>query len=93
MIVDELVSFVFNLVPYLNTGVLVLSINLGLDRLGFKITKREYKRRPLHSLFLGLCLIFISGLIAVIIQSQLSGLEPLAVFALLLVVFLVLAAT
>jgi len=42
MIIEEMISFVMNLVPYLNTGVLVLNITLGLERLGFKIKKRDY---------------------------------------------------
>jgi hypothetical protein len=42
MIIEEMISFVMNLVPYLNTGVLVLNINLGGKRLGFKIKKRDY---------------------------------------------------
>jgi len=42
MIIEEMISFVMNLVPYLNTGVLVLNINLGRERLGFKIKKRDY---------------------------------------------------
>jgi hypothetical protein len=92
MMIEEVVSFAMSLVPFLNTGVLVLSINLALDRLGFKITKREYKRKPLRSLFLGLCLIFISSLISIIIQSELAGYQPLMVFAFLLVAFLALTA-
>lgn len=93
MVSEEMVSFVMNLVPYLSTGVLALNINLGLERLGFKITKRDYRRKPMPSLVLGLCLIFIGSLISVAIQSELSGFEPFVAFALLLVVFLGLAAT
>jgi hypothetical protein len=92
MMFDEIVSFAVNLVPLLNTAVLVLNINLALDRLGFKISKREYKRKPLRSLFLGLLLIFASSLISIIIQSELAGYQPLLVFGFLLVTFLALAA-
>jgi hypothetical protein len=92
MIIEGTVSFAMNLVPLLNTGVIVLNINLALDRLGFKITKREYKRNPFHSLFLGLCLIFVSSLISILIQSELAGYQPLMVFAFLLLAFLALAA-
>jgi hypothetical protein len=92
MIIEETVSFAMNLVPLLNTGVLVLNINVALDRLGVKITKREYKRKPFRSLFLGLCLILVSSLISIIIQSELAGYQPLMIFAFLLVVFLALAA-
>jgi hypothetical protein len=92
MIIEETVSFAMNLVPLLNTGVLVLNINLVLDRLGFKIAKREYKRKPFRSLFIGLCLILVSSLISIIIQSELAGYQPLMIFTFLLVVFLALAA-
>jgi len=88
MIVEEAASFLFSLVPYLNAGTSTLIIDLGLERLGFRITRREFKREPLRSLFWALCLVFISSTIAVTIQTRLPGFEPLLVFIVLFVIHL-----
>jgi len=53
MTVEEIVRFLLSLVPYLNAGTITLIISIGLERLGFKITRREFKREPLKSLFWG----------------------------------------
>ncbi len=90
MIWEDGFRLLLGLVPYLNTGTIALIIDLALGRLGFKIAKREFKRKPVSSLFWGLCLIFISSIAALIIQTRLSGLEPLAIFLILFVVYLVL---
>jgi len=93
MAVEEAISFLLSLVPYLNAGAMSLIINIGFERLGFKITKREFKRKPLESLFLGLSLVFISSIVAVIIQSELSGLEPFLVFIVLFIAYFVMTQT
>ena len=90
MAVEDAIGFLLSLVPYLNAGTLTLIIDLGLERLGFKITRREFRREPLKSLFWALCLIFISSVIAVIIQTRLSGLEPTLVLLVLLTAYLAL---
>jgi len=88
MTVEEAIRFLLNLVPYLNTGTLTLILNLGFERFGFKITKREFKKDPVKSLFWGLCLVFISSVVAIIIETRLSGLEPLLVFIVLFIIYL-----
>jgi hypothetical protein len=90
MTIADIVSFVLSLVPFLNTGIIVLAIDLGLTRLGLKITRREYKKRPMRSLLLGLSLIVASGLISLVIQRQLSGLQPFIAFIILLAAYIVL---
>ena len=90
MIVEDVIGFLLSLVPFLNAGTLTLIIDLGFERLGFKITRREFKKEPLKSLFWALCLVLISSVIAVIIQTRLSGLEPLLVFIVLLSAYLAL---
>ena len=90
MTVEEAIAFLLNLVPYLNAGTLTLIIDLGFERLGFRITRREFKKEPLKSLFWALCLVFISSLIAIIIQTRLSGLEPLLALIVLFTVYLAL---
>lgn len=90
MIMEDAFRLLLGLVPYLNAGAMTLIIDLTFERFGFKIARREFKRKPLSSLFWGVCLIFISGIVALIIQTRLSGLEPFLVFLILFVAYLVL---
>jgi len=88
MSIEEIISFLVNLLPYLNTGIIVLVIGLGLEKLGFKITRKEYKRKPFESLLWGLLLIVTSSLISTLIQTQMSGIQPLAAFIVLMGIYL-----
>lgn len=88
MSITEIISFLLNLFPYLNTGIIVLIIGLGLEKLGFKIRRKEYKRKPFESLLWGLLLIVVSSLISLLIQTQMSGLQPLLAFIILLGIYL-----
>jgi hypothetical protein len=88
--VEDAIGFLLSLVPYLNAGTLTLVIDLGFERLGFKITRREFRKEPLKSLFWALCLVFISSVVAMIIQTRLSGLEPLLVLIVLFTIYLAL---
>lgn len=88
MSIEDVISFLVNLLPYLNTGILVLIIRLGFEKLGLEITKKDYRRKPFESLLLGLLLIVISGLVSILIQTQLSGLQPLVAFIFLLGIYL-----
>ncbi len=90
MIVDDVIGFLLSLVPFLNAGTLTLIIDLGFERLGFEITRREFKKEPVKSLFRALCLVLISSVVALIIQTRLSGLEPLLVLIVLFTVYLAL---
>lgn len=86
--IAEIISFLMNLFPYLNTGIIILIIGLGLEKLGFKITKKEYKRKPFENLFLGLLLIVVSSIISLLIQTQMSGFQPFVAFIILLGIYL-----
>lgn len=88
MTITDIISFLTNWLPYLNTGIIILVIGLGLEKLGFKITKKEYKRKPLESLLLGLALTILSSLISLFIQTQMSGFQPLIAFIVLLGMYL-----
>lgn len=90
MTVDQIIGFWLSLIPFLNAGTLTLIVSLGLERLGFRIAKREFKRKPLQSLFWSLGLILVSSFAAVVIQSRLVGFEPLAAFVILFIAYLVL---
>ena len=89
MTLEEVIAFLLSLVPYLNAGTITLTISIGLEKLGFKITRRDFKKAPVKSLFWGLCLIFLSSLVAIFVQTRLSGLEPFLVFIVLFVAYLV----
>jgi len=88
MVLEEVAGILLSLVPYLNAGTLTLIIDLGFERLGFKISRREFKKEPLKSLFRALCLVFISSVVAIIIQTRLSGFEPFLVFIALFMIYM-----
>lgn len=88
MSIEEIISFLTNLLPFLNTGIIILIIGLGLEKLGLKITRKEYKRKPFESLLWGTFLIVVSSLISLFIQTQMSGLQPLVAFVILLGIYL-----
>ncbi len=90
MIVEDVIGFLLSLVPFLNAGTLTLIIDLGFERLGFKITRREFRKEPLKSLFWALCLVLTSSVVALIIQTRLSGFEPLLVLIILFAAYLAL---
>ncbi len=90
MSIAEIISSLMNLLPYLNTGIIILTIGLSLEKLGFKITRKEYKRKPFGSLLWGLLLIVVSSIISLLIQTQMSGLQPLVAFIILLGIYLAL---
>lgn len=88
MSIGEVVSFLTSLLPFLNTGIIVLIIGLGFEKLGLKVARKDYRKKPFGSLLWGLLLITISSLISILIQTQLSGLQPLVAFIVLLGIYL-----
>jgi hypothetical protein len=88
MSIEEVVSFLLNLLPYLNTGIIVLIIGLGQEKLGFNITRKEFRKKPFRNLLWGLFLVVISGLISLLIETQMSGFQPLVAFVVLLGIYL-----
>jgi len=90
MAVSAVLSAVMGLIPYLNMGIVTLITSLVLDRAGFKITKREFRKQPVRNLFLGLGLVVVSSIIALIIQTELSGFQPIFAFIVLFLSYVVL---
>jgi hypothetical protein len=90
MAVSDVLSAVMGLIPYLNMGIVTLITSLVLDRAGFKITKREFRKQPVRNLFLGLGLVVVSSIIALIIQTELSGFQPIFAFIVLFLSYVVL---
>ncbi len=87
---EDATKLLLGLVPYLNAGTITLIIDLAFERFGFRIAKREFKKKPFSSLFWGLCLIFIGSVVALVIQTRLSGFEPFLIFVALFVAYLAL---
>lgn len=88
MSIEEVISFLTDLLPFLNTGIVVLIIGQGFEKLGLKITRKDYRKKPFGSLLWGLLLITISSLVSILIQTQLSGLQPLVALIVLLGIYL-----
>ena len=89
--IEEVVPLVDMLLPYLNSGIIVLVINLVFKRLGLELKGRKIKRRVLESLIWGLFLVFAGSYLSYFIQTHLSGFPPLAVFFILLLVYVVIS--
>jgi hypothetical protein len=90
MAVSDILSVILSLIPYLNMGIVTLITSLVLDRAGFKITKREFRKQPVRNLFLGMGLVVVSSIVALIIQTELSGFQPLFAFIILFVSYIAL---
>jgi hypothetical protein len=90
MAVSDVLSVILSLIPYLNMGIVTLITSLVLDRVGFRITKREFRKQPVRNLFLGLGLVVVSSIVALIIQMELSGFQPLLAFIILFAAYIAL---
>ena len=79
------------MLPYVNTGMLILNINILLMRLNFEISLSEYRKKPIESLILGLFLVFLSSWLSSSAQTRLSGINQSLVFLILFVGYVLLA--
>lgn len=93
MTLPEVISFFVALLPFLNAGIMLLIVDLFLRRFGLEVATREFKRAPWKSLFLGLCLIFISNSLYLSIQGALSQITELGVFLVLLLAYGIIVTT
>jgi hypothetical protein len=91
--IEEIVSLMDTLLPYLNSGIIVLVINLVFKKLGLELKGRKIKRRVLESLIWGLFLVFAGSYLSYSIQTYLLGFPRLAVFFTLLLTYLVISQT
>ncbi len=85
MAISDILPSILSLLPYLNTGIVTLITSLTLERAGFKIARKDFRKSPFRNLFLGLGLVVISGIIALLIQTQLSGFQPVLAFIILFI--------
>jgi len=83
MSISDALSAVLSLIPYLDAGIVTLITSLILERVGFKITRKGFRKQPVRNLFLGLGLVVISSIIALVIQTELSGFQPIFAFIIL----------
>lgn len=79
-----------SLLPYLNTGMILLNTDLVFRRLGVGLTLKNYMEHPILSLLGGLGLIAESSMFGLILASALSGYTPTAVFGILFFIYLLL---
>jgi len=89
--IEEIISLIDTLLPYLNSGIIVLVINLVLKKLGLELKGRKIKRRVLESLIWGLFLVFAGSYLSFSVQTYLLGFPPLAVFFILLLTYVVMS--
>jgi hypothetical protein len=85
----DVASFAALLVPFLNSGMIIVIIDLVLRRMGVEIASREFKRRPWESLGLALGLIVVSNVLYLVVQEEFAVVPPLLVLVFLLAVYVV----
>jgi len=56
MVLDDYILFLGNMLPYVNSGLIILDINILLMRFNLRISLSEYKKKPIESLILGIFL-------------------------------------
>jgi len=91
MSVEEILSLFWTSLPYLNLAIITLDINLALKKAGLEIEEKEFKRKVLESLILGILLIFISTALSLIVQFYSSEFPPQGVFFIALLVYVMLS--
>jgi hypothetical protein len=82
MAIEE-VNLVLN---YINSATIILIVDIALGRT-IGLSTRDYKKKPLPSLVLGIALISISNFLRLFLQAQLLGIAPPTVFLILLVLY------
>jgi hypothetical protein len=82
-------SVLLSLVPFLNTGLIILIIDLTLRMAGLEISKKDFNRNPISSLVLGLGLILVSNLAYLLVQGLLPQTSPLVFCFFLILIYLV----
>jgi hypothetical protein len=83
----DIISFINFVLPFVNSGMLILIVDLFFRSRGLEVTSREFHRKPLNSLFWALALIFLGNManliLTLVIQSALSQSTPAGIFFLL----------
>jgi dipeptide/tripeptide permease len=87
--VADVAAFAAALVPFLNSGMIIVIIDLVLRRMGVEISSREFKRRPWESLALAFGLIAVSNVLYLVVQERFAVVHPLLVLVLLLALYVV----
>ena len=90
MVLDDYVLFVGNMLPYVNSGLIILDMNMLLMRFDFRISLSEYRNKPIESLILFIFLIFVSGWLSSFAQTLLSRIDQGVVFLILFIGYVLL---
>jgi CHASE2 domain-containing sensor protein len=85
--VSDIVSFAISLVPFLNAGLVILTIDLLLRMAGLEISKGDFSRSPLSNLVLGLGLILISNFAYLLVQGLFPQIPPLVFCFILILIY------
>jgi len=93
MVLDDYILFLGNMLPYVNSGLIILDINILLMRFDLRISLSEYKKKPSESLILGVFLVFLSSWLSSSAQTRLSEIDQGIVFLILFIGYILLVST
>lgn len=90
MVLDDYILFLGNMLPYVNSGLIIIDINILLMRFDLRISLSEYRKKPIESLILGIVLVFLSSWLSSSAQTRLSRLDQGFVFLILFIGYILL---
>lgn len=90
MVLDDYILFLGNMLPYVNSGLIIIDINILLMRFDLRISLSEYRKKPIESLILGIFLVFLSSWLSSSAQTRLSRLDQGFVFLILFIGYILL---
>lgn len=95
MVLDDYILFLGNMLPYVNSGLIIIDIdiNILLMRFDLRISLSEYRKKPIESLILGVFLVFLSSWLSSSAQTRFSRLDQGVVFLILLIGYILLVFT
>jgi len=93
MVLDDYILFLGNMLPYVNSGLIIIDINILLMRFDLRISLSEYRKKPIESLILGVFLVFLSSWLSSSAQTRFSRFDQGVVFLILLIGYILLVFT
>ena len=78
------------MLPHVNSGLIILDMNMLLMRFDFRISLSEYRNKTIESLILFIFLIFVSGWLSSFAQTLLSRIDQGVVFLILFIGYVLL---
>jgi hypothetical protein len=80
-------DFVFSALPFLNSGMILLILDIAFRRIHLEITLKNYREKPFQSLCTGLFLVALSSVLYNIARAWLSGVTMVAALLILLFIY------